>query len=89
MQAYAAARMAESVLLAKKGEKGIIECTYVESTIVPDMPYFSSRVVLGPQGVEEFLPLGELSSFEKEGLEKMKALLTKNIKAGVDFVNNA
>ena len=44
---------------------------------------------LGPGGVEEFLPLGELSAFEQEGLEKMKELLGKNIAAGVAFVNSA
>lgn len=86
--AYAAARMAESVLLAKNGEKNIVECTYVESTVVPDLPYFSSKVVLGPEGVAEFLPLGEMSSAEIEGLEKMKALLTKNIEAGVNFASS-
>jgi malate dehydrogenase len=86
--AYAAARMAESVLLAKNGEKNIVECTYVESTMVPDLPYFSSKVVLGPEGVTEFLPLGELSPAEQAGLEAMKPLLTKNIAAGIDFANN-
>ena len=86
--AYAAARMAESVLLAKNGEKNVVECTYVESNIVPDLPYFSSKVVLGPDGVAEFLPLGELSPAEQKGLEDMKPLLTKNITAGVEFAKN-
>ncbi|KAI8106987.1 hypothetical protein M9434_001635 [Picochlorum sp. BPE23] len=85
--AYAAARMAESVLLAKAGEK-VIECTYTESTMVPDLPYFSSQVVLGPEGIAEFLPLGDLSPAEQDGLEKMKPLLTKNIAAGVEFASN-
>ena len=79
--------MAESVLLAMNGEKNVVECTYVESAMVPGLPYFSSRVRLGPNGVEEFLPLGELTAFEKEGLEAMKELLTKNIAAGVAFAN--
>lgn len=85
MQAYAAARMAESVLLALNGDKNVVECTFVESSIVPGLPYFSSKIRLGPNGVEEFLPLGELSPFEQQGLEAMKALLTKNIEAGVAF----
>lgn len=85
--AYAAARMAESVLLAMDGKKDVVECSYVESELVDGLPYFSSRVLLGPSGVEEFLPLGELSPFEKEGLEKMRELLTKNINAGVNFAN--
>lgn len=85
LQAYAAARFAESVLLALNGDANVIECTYVESSMVPGLPYFSSKVRLGPNGVEEFLPLGELSPFEQEGLEAMKALLTKNIDAGNAF----
>jgi malate dehydrogenase len=86
--AYAAARMAESVLLAKNGEKNVVECTYVESNLVEGLPFFSSKVVLGPEGVESFLPLGELSDAEKAGLEEMRELLTKNIQAGIDFVAN-
>jgi malate dehydrogenase len=73
------------VLLALNGDANVIECTYVESSMVPGLPYFSSKVRLGPNGVEEFLPLGELSPFEQEGLEAMKALLTKNIDAGNAF----
>ena len=44
MQAYAAARFAESVLLGLNGEKDIVECTYVESSVVPGFAYFSSQV---------------------------------------------
>ena len=44
LQAYAGARMAESVLLGLNGEEGIIECTYVESSIIPGLTYFSSKV---------------------------------------------
>jgi malate dehydrogenase len=84
--AYAAARMAESVLLAKTGEKNVVECTYVESSIVEGLPFFSSKVVLGPEGVAEFLPLGELNDLEKAGMEEMRELLTKNIEAGIAFV---
>ena len=86
MQAYAAARLAESVLLALNGAPDVVECLYVESSVVPGLPYFSSKVRLGANGVEEFLPLGELSPYEQEGLEGMKPLLTKNIAAGNDFV---
>lgn len=85
LQAYAAARFSESVLLGLNGEKNIVECTYVQSSMVPGFEYFSSRVRLGPNGVEEFLPLGELTAFEQEGLEAMKGLLGKNIEAGVTF----
>ena len=39
--AYAAARMAESVLLGLAGEPGVTECTYVESSVVPGFEFFS------------------------------------------------
>jgi len=81
--------MAESVLLGLSGSQDVFECTYVESNLVPGFPYFSSRVRLGPNGVEEYLPLGELSAFEKDGLELMRGLLIKNIEAGVSFVNQS
>lgn len=47
LQAYAAARMAESVLLGMNGEKDIVECTFVESTLVPGLAYFASKVGRG------------------------------------------
>ena len=85
--AYAAARMAESVLLGLDGVEGVVECTYVESTLVPGFDFFASKVRLGKEGVEEILGFGELSAFEKQGLEKMKELLGKNIAAGVAFAS--
>lgn len=56
--AYAAARMAESSLLGLAGEEDVYECTYTESSVVEGLAYFSSKVQLGPNGVEKFLPLG-------------------------------
>ena len=79
--------MADSVLRGLNGEKDVFECTYVESEMIEGLPCFSSRVRLGPNGVEEFMPMGTLSAFEQQGLEAMKELLTKNIKAGVEFAN--
>ena len=87
--AYAAARMAESVLLALSGEKGVIECTYVDSPIMPGFEYFASKVRLGTEGVEEIMGVGPLSPAEEKGLEAMKELLSKNIAAGVKFATGA
>lgn len=44
LQAYAAARFAESVLLGLNGEQDVVECAYVESTLVPGLTYFASKV---------------------------------------------
>lgn len=43
LQAYAAARMAESVLLGLDGSDDIWECAYVESDVTK-LPYFASKV---------------------------------------------
>lgn len=85
--AYAAARMAESTLLALNGEEGILECTFVQSDLVPGLPYFASKVKLGVDGIEEILPLGELTPYEQQALEELKPLLQKNIEAGVNYAN--
>lgn len=43
VQAYAAARMAESVLLGLDGNEDIYECAYVESSVTK-LPFFASKV---------------------------------------------
>ena len=45
LQAYAAARMAESCLLGLEGENDIYECAYVESNVTK-LPFFASKVRL-------------------------------------------
>ena len=49
---------------------------------VTELPFFSSKVRLGPNGAEEVFGLGELSDFEKAGLEKCNELLIKSIEKG-------
>ena len=48
--AYAAAKFAESCLAAIGGQS-VVECAYVESHLT-ELPFFASRVRLGPSGVE-------------------------------------
>lgn len=45
VQAYAAARMAESVLLGLDGNDDIWECAFVESSVTK-LPFFASKVCL-------------------------------------------
>lgn len=59
-----------------------------EQTSTPHPPP-PRQVRLGPHGVEEILPLGELSQAEQAGLEAAKPLLTKNIEAGIKFAKAA
>jgi malate dehydrogenase len=45
------------------------------------------QVKLGKNGVEEVLGLGELSDFEKEGLENLKGELKSSIEKGIKFAS--
>ena len=47
-----------------KGQEGVVECAYVASTVT-ECTYFSTPLVLGPNGVEKNLGLGNLSAFEE------------------------
>lgn len=41
---YAGALFAESCLKGLNGAKDIVECSYVASTVIPGLPFFSSKV---------------------------------------------
>ncbi|OTB03811.1 hypothetical protein M426DRAFT_321314 [Hypoxylon sp. CI-4A] len=86
--AMAGARMAESLLRAAQGEKGVIEPTFVDSPLYKDqgVEFFASRVELGPNGVEKILPVGEVDANEEKLLEAALGDLKKNIEKGVAFV---
>ncbi|MGP7972700.1 malate dehydrogenase, partial [Proteus mirabilis] len=82
----AAARFGLSLIRALNGEKDVIECTYTEG----DGEYarfFAQPVRLGKNGVEEYLPIGQLSDFEKQSLNGMLDVLKKDIILGEEFIN--
>ncbi|TVU20245.1 hypothetical protein EJB05_36447 [Eragrostis curvula] len=85
--AYAGAVFADACLKGLNGVPDIVECSYVQSTVT-ELPFFASKVKLGKNGVEEVLGLGELSAFEKEGLEKLKGELKSSIEKGVKFAQS-
>jgi malate dehydrogenase len=83
--AYAAVKFADACLRALKGEADVIECAYVASQVT-ELPFFASKVRLGRDGVEEFLPLGPLSDCERASLEKAKKELATSVEKGVSFI---
>lgn len=88
--AYAGARFMINILRALEGERGIIECAYVESTLTK-APYFASPVLLTPEGFETPSTMDnglELSDFEKERLAEAVPELEASINKGIDFVKN-
>ncbi|TFK71536.1 L-malate dehydrogenase [Pluteus cervinus] len=96
--AYAGAEFATKIIRALKGEKGIIAPSFVSLASDPagaaaltaelgqELAYFSSRVELGPQGVEKLYPLGTITDAEKVLVKAAIPELIKNIETGVSFV---
>ncbi|KAL9180198.1 hypothetical protein ACHAXT_008168 [Thalassiosira profunda] len=84
--AYAGYLFTENVLKAMRGEY-ITQCAFVESDLT-DAKYFASPVKFGKDGVEEVLPLGDLSPYEKQWFDKMMPELQKQIQKGVDFASS-
>merc|ERR1712086_1159383 len=75
--AYAGARLASSILSGLAGEPKV-EYAYVISSIT-DLPYFTSKVVFGENGVQKVLPIGELNEYETKRLEEAKVALKAEI----------
>ncbi|KAI9863947.1 MAG: Malate dehydrogenase, cytoplasmic [Vezdaea acicularis] len=86
--AMAGARFAESLLKAAQGEKGVTEPTFVQSDLYADqgVPFFASKVELGPNGVEKIHPVGKVNQYEQGLIDACLSDLKKNIQKGVDFV---
>ena len=80
--------MAESILRAVQGEKGVVEPAFVDSPLYKDqgIEFFSSKVELGPEGVANVLPVGKIDAAEEKLLEACLGDLKKNIEKGVAFV---
>ncbi|GAA5836249.1 hypothetical protein JCM11251_001441 [Rhodosporidiobolus azoricus] len=86
--AYAGVEWANALLKAMGGEKGVKLCTYVESTVVPGVDFFSSEVELSSEGtVEKIHPVGDLHPTEQKLLDACIPDLKKNIEAGVKFMS--
>ena len=83
--AQAAARFANSVLKGLTGEK-VVEYAYVEGN-GEYARFFAQPVRLGLNGVEELLPIGEISAYEKAAIQAMIPTLKADIELGEKFVN--
>ncbi|KUF96321.1 hypothetical protein AM588_10009454 [Phytophthora nicotianae] len=85
--AYAGARFTTRLLDAMNGEKDVVECSYTQNDVTK-LPFFSTPVTLGPNGVEKVHHFGELSAVEQANFDEMIVALEAQIKKGVDFAKN-
>ena len=86
--AYAGALFADACLRGLNGLPNVVECTYIASTVVPGLSYFSSKVELGPEGGGRVHGLGNLDDLEKAGLEALHKELAESIQKGIDFAKS-
>ncbi|THH15523.1 hypothetical protein EW146_g4966 [Bondarzewia mesenterica] len=89
--AYAGARFTHAVLRGLRGHKNVITPSFVKSPLFADqgVDFFSSKVELGPNGVEKIHPVGDLSAEEEKLLAACLPDLKKNIEKGKAFVAQA
>uniref|UniRef100_H2YZK0 Malate dehydrogenase, mitochondrial n=1 Tax=Ciona savignyi TaxID=51511 RepID=H2YZK0_CIOSA len=85
--AYAGARFAASALDALSGKEGVVECAFVPSDR-SDTKYFSTQLVLGPNGIESNLGTGKLSAYEESLVAACIPELQASIKKGEEFAKN-
>jgi len=85
--AFAGAHFTLQVLRALNGESGIVECSFIQSTIT-SVPFFSSQITLGVDGVQKIHDLGTLSPFEQDGLKIAIPELEASIAKGIKFANS-
>mmetsp|Transcript_25676 Transcript_25676/g.37819 ORF Transcript_25676/g.37819 Transcript_25676/m.37819 type:complete len:344 (-) Transcript_25676:71-1102(-) len=81
--AYAGYVFTENVIKALSGES-VVQCAYVESDLT-EASFFASPCRFGRNGVEEVLPYGTMSTYEKAWFQKMLPDLKKQIQKGIDF----
>ncbi|KAH8431222.1 malate dehydrogenase [Aspergillus melleus] len=96
--AFAGFRFAESVIKASKGEKGIVEPTFVYLPGVPGgeaiakatgVEFFSTQVELGAKGAEKAINLLDgVTEQEKKLLAACTEGLKGNIEKGIEFIKN-
>ncbi|WGE32081.1 malate dehydrogenase [Actinobacillus genomosp. 2] len=85
--AESGARFAVAVFKALLGED-CVRYAYVESKEGSDYPeFFAHPVRFGLTGVEEILPIGQLSEYEQAKLAELKPVLDADIALGKNFVN--
>merc|ERR1740120_134597 len=82
--AYAGARLGKAVLAGLSGTR-TTESAYVKSDVVKGLPYFTSKVTFGRNGVQKVHPIGRLNAYEQQRLEEAKGALAEEIQSGLDY----
>merc|ERR1711972_934592 len=84
--AFAGAEFADKVMAAMSGEKGVTECTFVETDKIAGAKFFSLPVTLGKEGVETIHDYGTVNAHEQKLVEDMLPDLIAQAEKGFKFV---
>merc|ERR1712228_44493 len=84
--AFTGAEFADRVMAGLSGESGVVECTFVESTVT-EAKFFASLVTLGKEGVETIHGLGNINDHEKKLIAEMMPDLLAQADKGFKFAS--
>nr|CCC94536.1 putative glycosomal malate dehydrogenase [Trypanosoma congolense IL3000] len=86
--AEAGARFAMFVVNGLTGHSAPLVYAYVDTDGTQDCPFLAIPVVLGKNGIERRLPIGPMTSVEKEMFNEAVAVVRKNIEKGECFARS-
>merc|ERR1712048_1246698 len=69
--AFAGAEFADRVMAGMSGEKGVVECTFVETDKIAGAKFFSLPVTLGKDGVDVINGYGTVTAHEQKLIDDM------------------
>mmetsp|Transcript_13014 Transcript_13014/g.33528 ORF Transcript_13014/g.33528 Transcript_13014/m.33528 type:complete len:339 (-) Transcript_13014:137-1153(-) len=81
--AFTGAQFADRVMAGLAGEKGVTECTFVETDMIPGCKFFSLPVTLGREGVETIHHYGKVSDHEAKLIADMTPDLIAQAEKGI------
>merc|ERR1712176_826107 len=81
---YTGAHFADRVMAGLAGESGVVECSFVESTIT-EAKFFASPVTFGKDGVETVHDVGATSDYEKKLIADMMPDLISQADKGMKW----
>ncbi|XP_014616232.1 PREDICTED: malate dehydrogenase, mitochondrial-like [Polistes canadensis] len=80
--AFAIGRFCISLCKSVRQQRGVIECAYVRSCVIPEVTYFASQLELGPDGIQKYLGIPPLNNDECKLLLEAIPVLREAINQG-------
>ncbi|XP_053975893.1 malate dehydrogenase, mitochondrial-like [Hylaeus volcanicus] len=81
--AFGAARFCVSLCKALRHQRGVVECAYARSCVIPEITYLAAPLELGPDGIQRHLGIPPLKDYECKLLAAAVPVLKRDISLGV------